>query len=304
MRLSVTDLCNLRCIYCMPQDGIEKLRHADILSVEEIDAIVRAAASLGIRKIRLTGGEPLVRRGIETIVRNAAATPGIEEVCLTTNGILLADRAAELKAAGVDRVNISIDSLDAVAYAQITRGGKVEDALAGIRAALEAGFAPIKVNAVLIGGVNDREIGSLVALTEKEDIHLRFIEIMPIGECAGWNNARFIGADAVLAAEPSLVPAGTDGVSRLFRKPGHVGTVGLISPISNHFCPGCNKIRVTSDGKLKPCLHSGEEIALRGLAGDALQEALSSGMFGKPLKHTLEGGGISNSERNMNAIGG
>jgi cyclic pyranopterin phosphate synthase len=304
LRLSVTDLCNLRCIYCMPETGVEKRTHDEILSVEEIEEITAAAASLGIRKVRLTGGEPLVRRGIDDILHVVADTPGIEEVCLTTNGVLLTEQATAVKKAGVDRVNISIDSLDPDIYARITRGGSLEEAISGIRSALDAGLTPIKVNAVLMGGINEVSVKPLIALTKDHDIHIRFIEVMPVGECADWNKERFISAESILEADPSLAFCGNDGVSRMYRKPGHTGTVGLISPISSHFCPGCNKIRITSDGKLKPCLHSGEEINLKGLHGAALTDAIRRGILEKPLKHGLEGGAASNSVRNMNAIGG
>ena len=303
LRISVTDLCNLRCEYCMPAEGVKKLEHGDILSVEEIEEISISAASLGIKKIRLTGGEPLVRRGILGIVERVSGITGIEEVTLTTNGTLLASYAADLKKAGLDRINISFDSPDPDNYREITRNGNIDDVLDGIEAAKEAGFAQIKLNTVLIGGVNDSFIGPLVALTEG-DVCVRFIEIMPVGECAGWNKERFISVSKVLEEVPELAHIGTDGVSSLYRKPGHKGTVGLISPISNHFCPACNKLRVTADGKLKPCLHSGEEIELRGLHGDELTETIRSAILGKPLKHKLGGEAVSDSRRGMNAIGG
>jgi cyclic pyranopterin phosphate synthase len=304
LRLSVTDLCNLRCIYCMPEEGVRKLKHDEILSVDEIGEIAAAAAELGIKKIRITGGEPLVRRGIDEILQAVSATPGIEEVCLTTNGALLPEKIGAIRDAGVSRVNISIDSLDPEAYANITRGGSLNEALSGVRAALDAGLTPVKINAVLMGGMIEDSIKPLIKLTMDNDIHVRFIEVMPVGECSDWNSERFISADSVLEAEPSLSFCGNDGVSRIYKKPGHTGTVGLISPISSHFCPGCNKIRITSDGKLKPCLHSGEEFDLKGLDGEELTEAIRQGILGKPLKHGLEGGAASNSARNMNAIGG
>ncbi|MDR0852374.1 MAG: GTP 3',8-cyclase MoaA [Clostridiales Family XIII bacterium] len=304
LRLSVTDLCNLRCIYCMPEEGVVKRSHYDILTVEEIGEIVDSAASLGITKIRLTGGEPLVRRGILDIVRKVAGTPGIEEVCLTTNGVLLPQMADELKSAGVDRVNISMDSLDPETYQRITRIGTLEAALYGVRAALEAGLTPIKINAVLMGGVNTDDIRPLIELTKQGDISVRFIEVMPVGECAEWSKERFVNNDMVLDMDPALEFIGTNGVSRLYRHRDGIGSVGLISPISAHFCPGCNKIRVTSDGKLKPCLHSSEEIPIKGLRGAALTEAIRNGILGKPLKHNLGAGNVSESLRNMNAIGG
>jgi len=304
LRISVTDLCNLRCVYCMPEEGVKKLRHKDILSVEEIGEIARAAAELGVKKIRLTGGEPLVRKGILDIVKMVSRTEGIDEVVMTTNGSLLAPNAKALKDAGLTRVNISIDAFDPDTYREVTRGGEVKDVMEGIKAALESELTPIKLNAVLMGGVNDSCIRPLIAMTEDIDFHVRFIEIMPIGECAGWNKERFVGASKVLEAEPSLEFFGTDGVSKLYRKPGSKGSVGLISPISSHFCPTCDKVRVTADGKLKPCLHSAEEVDLRGLHGRELTETIKNAILAKPCRHELENEKMSRSRRNMNAIGG
>jgi cyclic pyranopterin phosphate synthase len=304
LRLSVTDLCNLRCVYCMPEKGVEKWPHSDILSVEEIEEIVLASAECGIRKVRVTGGEPLVRRGIVDICRRISAIPEIEELCMTTNGTLLPKYARELKSAGVDRLNISLDTLDPGKYREITRMGELKDALDGIDAALEAGFDDLKLNAVLIGGVNDDEIPAFVEMTRDKNIHVRFIELMPIGECAGWSRERFIGNSAVLEAVPELIETGTSGVARLYRLPGGRGTVGLISPISAHFCPACNRIRVTADGKLKACLHSADEVNLRGLHGAQLVDTIRGAVAQKPLKHKLSEDAKSSSRRNMNAIGG
>jgi cyclic pyranopterin phosphate synthase len=312
MRLSVTDLCNLRCIYCMPKSGVEKLPHGNILSVEEIEEVCRSAADLGIRKIRITGGEPLVRRGIDGIARRVCRTPGVEEVCLTTNGSLLAREyagsgrtyARMLAEAGVARVNISLDSLDPKTYARITRGGDLSEALAGMDAAIDEGLTPLKINAVLMGGVNDGDIPALIGLTEREGVHVRFIEIMPIGECAAWNRERFVSGAAVLAAARGFEPCGTEGVAEIYRKDGASGTLGIIRPISSHFCPACNRIRVTADGRLKPCLHSADEIPLKGLHGSALTDALRRGIEGKPAGHALAGGAQSGSMRGMSRIGG
>ncbi|MDR0838303.1 MAG: GTP 3',8-cyclase MoaA [Oscillospiraceae bacterium] len=306
LRFSVTDLCNLRCRYCMPEGGVAKLAHSDILSVEEIGEIVAAAASLGVTKVRLTGGEPLVRRGILDICRLVSAVPGITETCLTTNGTLLREFAAPLRAAGISRLNISLDTLDADRYREITRGGELAVALDGVAAAREAGFDYLKINAVLIGdgGVApDEEIRALVELTRSPGTHVRFIELMPIGEMSDWSRSRYVENSAVLRAVPELAEHDTDGVARVYRLPGAPGAVGLISPVSSHFCPSCNRIRVTADGKLKPCLHSPEEINLRGLHGDALTDALRAGILAKPERHHIDSG-ASGSRRNMNAIGG
>jgi len=304
LRISVTDLCNLRCVYCMPEEGVEKLDHKDILTVEEIEEIAKAAAELGIKKIRLTGGEPLVRKGIMEIVKRVSRIEGISEVALTTNGTLLARDAKELKDAGLTRVNISVDAFDPDTYRDVTRGGEISDVMEGIKSAIDADLTPIKLNAVLMGGVNDSFIRPLIAMTEDADFRVRFIEIMPIGECAGWNKERFVSIAKVLEEEPELKYFGTDGVSKLYRKPGSKGSVGLISPISSHFCPSCNKVRVTADGKLKPCLHSAEEIDLRGLHGEELTETIKAAILAKPFEHELAREDYSRSRRGMNAIGG
>lgn len=304
LRLSVTDLCNLRCVYCMPKDGVEKRCHSDILSIEEIEEIVRASVACGIRKIRVTGGEPLVRNGIVDICRRISAIDGVEELCITTNGTLLPQYAADLKAAGVDRLNISLDTFDPDTYKMITRNGELSNVLSGIDAALKAGFGNIKINAVLIGGVNDHEIRTLLELTRNKKLNVRFIELMPIGECADWSHERFISNTKVLEAAPELEEIGSSGVATMYQLPGGIGTVGLISPISAHFCPSCNRIRITADGKLKPCLHSSDEVNLRGLHGQQLEEAIQNAVALKPQKHRLEDSSQSASQRNMNAIGG
>jgi len=288
----------------MPETGVKKLKHEDVLAVEEIAEIVRATAACGITKVRVTGGEPLVRRGIVEICDKISNTKGIREVCLTTNGLLLPQFAKELKNAGVNRLNISLDSLDRITYNEITRSDLLDEALTGVFTALETGFDAIKINAVLIGGVNDNDILKLLELTKKYKVDVRFIEIMPIGECANWAESRFISAQCILQSAPELYEVGTDGVSKKYKLPGGLGSVGLISPISSHFCPTCNRIRVTADGVLKPCLHSAEEINLRGLHGKDLENAVRKAIYEKPRKHELDSGEVSAAARNMNAIGG
>ena len=303
LRLSVTDRCNLRCIYCMKEDGVCKRDHSDILSIEELTEIAQAAYRLGIRKIRLTGGEPLVRKGILTLCENIKAIDPAIELDMTTNGSLLKDFAAPLRKAGVDRLNISIDTLDPETYRSITRRGDIRDVLEGISAATDAGFSQIKINAVLIGGINDNEILDLMELARDSALNVRFIELMPMDIMRGWDQSRFLSAEIV---EQHLNPncfIGYDGVARIYRPNGYTGTVGIISPLSHSFCDRCNKIRVTSDGKLKPCLHSGEEIDLRGLHGDDLLGAMQSGVNSKPQCHRL-GEFHSESARDMNQIGG
>ena len=304
LRLSVTDRCNCRCVYCMPDNGVPMLSHADILSFEEMRDIVAAAASLGVRKVRLTGGEPLVRRGIVDLVGMVAAVPGIDEVDMTTNATLLAPVAASLRGAGLTRLNVSLDTLNAARYKAITRRGTLADALAGLEAAYDAGFANTKINCVLIGGVNDDELRPLAELARDRDLTVRFIELMRMGECAGWPKGRFISADEVLSAVPELVRAGGQGVSELYQAPGWKGSVGLIRPMTHRFCSSCDRIRVTADGRLKPCLHSAAEVNLRGLSGQDLVEAIRAGIAAKPRGHRMDNGRASDSLRAMNEIGG
>ena len=303
LRLSVTDKCNLRCEYCMPESGVADLNHNNILRVEECIAIAEAAASLGITKIRITGGEPLVRNGIIEICAGIGAIPGLKELCLTTNGLLLEKYAADLKEAGVNRLNISLDTLDAQKYRRITRIGDLGCSLKGIAAAEAAGFDSIKINAVLMGGINDDEISALIGLTKDKPYEVRFIELMPIGECASWDRGRFLPSETILTACPKLVPLPSRGVAERYQIPGYMGTVGLIRPLSHRFCGDCNRIRVTADGMLKPCLHSGQEIPLRGLEGEELVAAIKTGIAQKPLRHYMEERG-SDADRTMNRIGG
>lgn len=303
LRLSVTDLCNYRCRYCMPAEGVEKRPHGDILSVEELVEIGRTAVSCGIKKIRLTGGEPLVRRGILDICRELRAIPGLEELCLTTNGSLLPSMALSLREAGVDRLNISLDTLRPDRFATMTRLGTLSDVLEGIRAAEDAGFTNLKLDTVLIGSFNDDEIGDFLALTMEHSWEVRFIELMPMGPCAAWEKSCFLSADTILQRYSALQQIDTQGVARRYRLPGAKGTVGLISPLSHDFCGQCRRIRVTADGKLKGCLHSREEIPLRGLHNKELEEAIRRGILQKPRQHHLAEG-ASDTPRTMNQIGG
>lgn len=304
LRLSVTDLCDLRCVYCMPEHGVPKRAHHEICSLEELRDMTAAAVSLGVRKVRVTGGEPLVRRGVAELCRMLRGLPGLEELCITTNGILLPELAEPLRAAGVDRLNVSLDTLRPERYHEITRVGALSDVLRGLEAAERAGFQNTKLNCVLMGGVNDDEIADFIRLTKERPLSVRFIELMPMGIYAGWDKARFLPAKAVLDRVPELEPVGTDGVSRIYRLPGALGTVGLIEPMSHAFCSNCSRIRITADGKLKPCLHSETEIPLRGLSGEALREAIMRGVAMKPKQHELTRDGESRAGRGMNEIGG
>ena len=306
LRLSVTELCNLRCRYCMPADGVCKKSHAEMLTEDEMILAVQAAASLGVSKLRLTGGEPLVKRNILSICRRAAAVEGIEELCLTTNGVLLPPLAVPLREAGLKRVNISLDTLNAEKYAAITRRGELKDAVDGIESAIDAGFDRIKINTVLIGGFNDDEIGDLAALTVKYPVDVRFIELMPMYDGNGFGPEAMIPCGEVLNRLPELTPCEPDGgVARLYRLPGAQGSVGLISPVSQHFCRECNRIRLTADGKVKPCLHSNAEYPLKGLDFEGMRQQLKAAIWNKPQWHgSLDAAHHSGAGRNMNQIGG
>ena len=318
LRLSVTELCNLRCRYCMPEEGICKKAHEEILTEEEMIRAVRAAASLGISKLRITGGEPLVKKNILSICEKAAQVPGIRELCMTTNGVLLPQMASDLKSAGVRRVNISLDTLREDRYAYITRIGQLEQALEGLRCAVETGFEKIKINTVLIGGFNDDEIRDLAELTVAYPVDVRFIELMPMYDSGDFGPDAYVSGNKVLEMIPELKelasqaqscqpasPAGTDGVARLYRIPGAGGTVGLINPLSAHFCHTCNRIRITADGKVKPCLHSRDEYSIKGLDEPDMVEMLKLAILGKPRWHgELSSENRSHAGRNMNQIGG
>lgn len=303
LRLSTTDLCNYRCQYCMGAEGVARRDHRDILSIEELAEIGQAAVHCGIKKIRLTGGEPLVRRGLLELCRLLRANPALEELCLTTNGALLPQLAQPLREAGVDRLNISLDTLRPDRFAAMTRLGRLEDVKAGISAAEKAGFSHLKFDVVLIGGFNDDEIGDFLELTREHPWEIRFIELMPMGPCASWEKSCFLSAETVLQRYSALQQIEPQGVARRYRLPGGKGTVGLISPLSHGFCRECRRIRVTADGKLKGCLHSAEELSLRGLHGEALEAAIRQGILQKPRRHHLTEGS-SNTPRTMNQIGG
>ena len=286
------------------RNGVPRLPHSAILSFEEIEEIVRAAVSLGVTKVRLTGGEPLVRRGIDELVRRLRGIEGVEELAMTTNGARLAEYAARLKSAGLDRLNVSLDTLDPEKFRRITRIGELRDTLDGLDAARRDGFERIKLNTVLMGGVNDDEIAEIAALAKDGVFDVRFIELMPIGECTDWDRRRFLPAERVLEYLPKGERVPSDGVAELWRPAGFRGTVGLIRPLSHRFCADCDRIRVTADGCLKPCLHSAREIPLRGRHGEALVRTIAEGMQAKPREHHMADGHASESRRGMNRIGG
>lgn len=306
LRLSVTERCNLRCRYCMPEDGICKKSHGEMLTEDEMILAVEAAASLGFHKLRITGGEPLVKKNILSICARAAGVEGIDEVCLTTNGTLLPQLAKPLRQAGVRRVNISLDTLDAEKYAHITRRGTLDAALSGIESAIDAGFDRIKINSVLIGGFNDSEVNALAELTVKYPVDVRFIELMPMCDSSEFGQAAMIPCEAVLERFPELIPVKDDGgVAKLYRLPQGKGNIGLISPVSRHFCGTCNRIRLTADGHLKPCLHSSVEYGIKGLDFNGMVEQFRNAIQGKPICHDeLSAQKRSGAGRNMNCIGG
>ena len=306
LRLSVTERCNLRCRYCMPADGICKKRHDEMLTQEETIAAVRAAATLGISKLRITGGEPLVKPNIVDLCTKAAAVDGIREVCVTTNGTLLPKLAKPLRDAGVSRLNISLDTLDPEKFRYITRIGNLSDAVSGLDAALDCGFDRIKINAVLIGGFNDDEIPVLAELTRRYPLDVRFIELMPMYDSGDFGPEAYLPCTVVTDRLPELEAMEPDGgVARLYRLPGAKGNIGLISPVSAHFCAECNRIRVTADGKVKPCLHSSDEISLKGLDEDGMRETLRQAILSKPRWHgELSYRERSRAGRHMNQIGG
>jgi GTP 3',8-cyclase len=314
LRISVIDRCNLRCVYCMPSSGIVPLEHTSILSYEEIIRIVRIAVKLGVKKIRLTGGEPLVRKNLFHLVSSIAAISGIEDISLTTNGQLLSDMADALAAAGLNRVNVSLDSLRTDRYREITRGGDLALALDGIAAAEKAGLNPVKINMVPVRGLNEDEIEDFARLTLNGPAHVRFIEYMPIGATQFWSEDKYIPTDIIKnrverIAPLEVVKARRNGPARYFRFEGAPGVIGFISPLTHHFCSYCNRLRLTSDGKLRPCLFSETEIdlksALRSHAPDSEIERLLMLAIGiKPESHELTGEKVPPGRKPMSRIGG
>ena len=315
LRISVTDRCNLRCSYCMGPEGVDWLDREKILRYEEIVEVVKVAAGLGINKIRITGGEPLVRKDLSLLVKELRRIPGIKDLSLTTNGLLLAKQAKELHDAGLNRVNVSLDSLDPENYRQITNGGDLKEVLSGIEAALTVGLLPVKINVVLMKGLNDHEIPAFLKIASERPLQIRFIEYMPLGT---GNNERlesaFLSAATVLETAAALGAPLTEnsqnncggGPSDLFKLPGSAGSVGLIHPVSSRFCSTCNRLRLTADGFLKPCLYWNDELAVRPCLGDS--EALSNLFFQameiKKEKHGMSADGQLISTRCMSRIGG
>ncbi len=323
LRVSITDRCNLRCIYCMPPEGVMPFEHKEILRYEEIVRIVKIAASIGLRKIRITGGEPLVRKDVIYLIASLRNIPGIEEISLTTNAILLSRYAKQLAEAGLNRVNISLDSLNPDRYAEITRGGDIHMVLKGVREAEMVGLNPIKINMVPIRGLNEDEIEEFSRLTLRYPYQVRFIEFMPFGIQDNWRPEKFISTEemkSIVACIGTLTPAKLSraGPARYYRFDGAPGVIGFISPLSNHFCNECNRLRLTADGKLRPCLFSETEIDLKptlrsSASDDEIKRLLKLSIDTKPEGHNLSihnielGSLFKNREdcrRQMSKIGG
>lgn len=296
LRISVTDRCNLRCLYCMPEEGMEFAASESLLTYDEIEEIVRVGAKLGITKLRITGGEPLIRPDLHQLIAKLSTIPGIDDIALTTNGIFLAQQAKQLKAAGLTRVNISLDTLDPARFKFIARNGDLKRVLAGIEAAAEVGFSPIKLNCVLLKGVNEDEIPHFLKLAFEQPLHIRFIEYMPIGHAdEGWKN-HYLPLSTVLEVanhegyhirEKDEVKG--NGPSENWEFAGGVGSFGLIHPISDHFCKNCNRLRLTADGHLKPCLYWQEELDVKSVLGNErkMVDIYAKAMAVKPENHEM-----------------
>ncbi len=298
LRISLTDRCNLRCVYCMPAEGIDFRPSEELLQDDELVLLVRVAAELGVRKVRLTGGEPTVRPGLVELVESISAIRGIEDIAMTTNGLLLEYLAAPLAEAGLRRINVSLDTMDPEKYRRITRGGRVEKVLAGITAAERAGLAPIKLNAVVVRGFNENDVVSLAALTLERPWEVRFIEMMPFGSVGDFAEAAVVKTEETMAkieaALGPLTPADVSGEdpARTYRLSGASGALGFISPVSQPFCAKCGRLRLTADGRLRLCLlRDDEEDLLTPLRNGAsyaeIKERFRAAAFRRPFGHAL-----------------
>jgi molybdenum cofactor biosynthesis protein A, bacterial len=307
LRVSLTDRCNLRCKYCMPAEGISKLDHEDILSFEEVKKIVKAAVTIGINKIRYTGGEPLVLKGIDSLIYETSLIQGIKDISITTNGILLYDAAEDLKKAGLNRVNISLDTLKADKFSDITRGGDLNKVVQAIHKCISLGYSPVKINTVILKGINDDEIEDFINLTRELPVHVRFIELMPMGEALNLYKEGTITCDEIIRKFSNLSPLINEksSTSELYKLPNAKGVVGFITPISCKFCEYCNRIRLTATGNIKPCLHSEKEYSIKESLQDEelLVSTLKGIILGKPFEHNLQQEG-SHSGKMMYQIGG
>ncbi len=316
LRISVTDRCNLRCVYCMPDHGVPKLEHSEILTYEELLRLARLSVALGIEKIRLTGGEPLVRKDLGRLIARLREIPGLQDISLTTNGVLLAEQAWALWEAGVRRINISLDTLNREKYAFITRFDYFDRVMAGIEAAEQVGFSPIKINVVALRGVNDDEILDFGRLSIERPYHVRFIELMPVGRVEGWGGGRFLSTAEIqqrLQALGPLIPRGNhclDGPARRLAFEQARGEIGLISPVTEHFCSSCNRLRLTAEGRLRVCLFSDDETDLRtplrqGATDAEMAQIIGRAITRKPKEHRIEQSSVLRKcQRQMCHIGG
>jgi cyclic pyranopterin phosphate synthase len=307
LRISITDRCNLRCKYCMPEDGVELKNHSEILSFEDIIKIVKVGQKLGVEKIRLTGGEPLVRLGVEDLISSLAELK-INDISMTTNGVMLAEKAEELKNAGLNRINISLDTLKKDRFEEITRRDYFDKVLAGIDSALKFNLRPVKINTVVMNGFNDDEILDFVELTKNKNIHIRFIEYMPLGGEADEEN--FMSSKEtkkLIESHYKLVTAVTkgNGPAKYFKLPGAAGTIGFISALSEHFCSECNRMRLTADGRFKPCLASNKEVEIaKAMTEKDIFKAYQKALEIKPSAHHLNFADNDKHNRKMSQIGG
>jgi cyclic pyranopterin phosphate synthase len=314
LRISVTDRCNLRCSYCMPPEGIPLIDHNDILRYEEIVRLARLAQELGFNKFRITGGEPLVRKGISYLVKKLTGLGEDIDLSITTNGVLLAKYASELKTAGLKRINISLDTLDREKFKYITRFDLFQNVIEGIDCAIDVGFYPIKINFVVVRGVNDDEIIDFVELTKNQPLWIRFIELMPFDR-NNWHSSDFVPEAEIkklIESHYKIIekePPYNGSPSTDYAIEGHKGVIGFISPISRKFCDLCNRLRLTADGHILPCLHSPIEIDIRtpmrsGASDETLRHIFQQAMSAKPESHQLCGGGPIRTKRIMSKVGG
>ncbi len=314
LRISITDRCNLKCIYCMPEKGLKHFKQSEILTTAEIIRIVRIACKYGVRKVRLTGGEPLLRNDIVQLI-SGIKSAGIQDLSITTNAQRLAGMAKALKKAGLDRVNISLDTLLEDRYREITRGGEIDLVWEAIAEAERAGLSPVKINVVPVRGVNDDEIPTFAAMTLKKDVHIRFIEFMPIGNNGAWKPDAYLSKDEIMARVTSAgklirLPFKGGGPSRNYRIDGAAGMIGFISAISDCFCSSCNRLRLTAIGKLRPCLFSEITVDIKtplrnGASDEELNALYRSAVLSKPASHTLRDGSLDHPSLSpMSQIGG
>ncbi len=314
LRISVTDRCNLRCQYCMPEEGIPLIDHEDILRYEEILRLVRVYAQEGINKVRITGGEPLVRKGIVNFITELSAIPGIRDLSMTTNGVLLKDFARPLKVAGLKRINISLDAVDPETFFRITRRNKFHDVWAGIQECITVGLSPVKLNVVIINGTNEKEVFDFARLTLDFPLVVRFIEYMPAGE-SRWNhelvypNSHIKEQIQELGTLIPLPDEKNDGPAVRYQLKNSLGEIGFINPISSHFCHLCNRIRLTADGHLRTCLFHDDEIDLKpflrnGCDDEKLREKLLHALEKKPKQHQIHEAHFKKCQRTMSLIGG